>query len=160
MANLLTNEALWGAIVGGLFAFLGSIGAQLVINSRQKKLRQREELLPVASRALQTAQQSWRSLRGHAAIYAPGTPEIDHELAEDYLARYSEASENLELALEELSLLVPNIDAENERLIKALKLGVLRPGRQHDKQESEYRAARTALQRKLRRFLGTDRSKL
>lgn len=75
--------------------------------------------------------------------------------ADQYLISYTEAKRDLDLALGELSLLVPNISDVNQKLQDSVKPGTLEPGRQHAKRKQEYNDAREALQQRIREFLNT-----
>lgn len=144
------GEALFG-IVGGVLGVVGTLVVQLLANATQKESQHRMELLPVASRALNAAQESWEMLRAHAISTGRG----DHSAAGDYLVRYTEAYQRLTMALDELSLLVRPIGPETEKLREALALGTLLPGDQHIEQKKAYDGACEALKERLRRFLKT-----
>lgn len=149
------DVALIGVIIGGVFGVGGAIGAQFVASVTQRESRRRAELLPIAARALNAAQDSWEMMRGHAIWAHRGGESVAGLSAGDYLVQYSEAYKRLTLSLDEMTLLVRNIAPEAEALREALKLGTLLPGNQHTVQERTYNGARGALHERLRQFLGT-----
>lgn len=149
------DVAIVGVIVGGVLGVGGTLGAQLLANVTQRESRRRAELLPIAARALNAAQDSWEMMRGHAIRTHRGGQSAAGMSAGDYLTRYTEAQQRLILALDELTLLVRDIGAEAEELRETLALGTLLPGDQHAMQEQAYKRARGALHERLRQFLGT-----
>lgn len=149
------DVAIVGVIVGGVLGVGGTLGAQLLANVTQKESRRRAELLPIAARALNAAQDSWEMMRGHAIWTRRGGESAAGLSAGDYLIQYSEAYQRLTLALDELALLVRDIGPVAEDLREALALGTLLPGEQHTVQEQAYNRARRGLHERLRRFLGT-----
>lgn len=150
--------SLGGVVIGGVIG----LGGTYIQARNQKNIRRREEILPVASRALTESQEAWTMLRGHA-IMAGRTIETGATgqksgagLTEDaYLFRYTEAKQRLQLSLDELSLLIKGVEDESQQLLGSVGLGTLPPGRQHYKQAQAYEDARAAFQRRIRDFLGT-----
>lgn len=148
------DGTLVGVIVGGILGAFGMTFSQLLFNANQKDIRRREELLPVASRALNSARQSWEMLVGNAvAASRPDLKGNDGSSHENYLKRWNDAYQELLLALDELSLLIPDIESQNQVLRESLKIGTLLPGYQHEEQRQAYLAAHKALQERIRRFL-------
>ena len=149
------DVAIVGVVVGGVLGVGGTLGAQLLANVTQRESRRREELLPIAAKALHASQDSWEMMRGHAIWTHRGGESAAGMSAGDYLIRYTEAHQRLTLALDELTLLVRDIGPAAEELRETLALGTLLPGDQHTAPEQAYNRAREALHERLRRFLGT-----
>lgn len=145
---------LGGVAIGGLIG----LGGTYLQTRNQRQIKRREELVPIATKVLAAAQESWEMLRSHAVASSFSDQKNAAGIeAMDYLKRHTYASRRLHLSLNELSLLMRGVENESKELLESVRLGTLSPGRQHDDQEQCYVAAREAFQEHIRDFLGTEK---
>lgn len=149
--------SLGSVLVGGAIGLTGTY----IQTRNQKNIRRREEILPVASRVLRGSHKAWNMVRAYALAVdrakrlGPDAKSREGLKHIDYLRRHVDAYQDLLLSLEELSLLMPDLENEGEKLRKTVRMGALRPGREHKEEYGAFRKAREEFQQRLRKFLGT-----
>lgn len=150
--------ALLGVVVGGLLT-LGGIHLQI---RNQRHLKRREEILPVAGRALRAAEDAWLAMSGRAYAYQRAQEQGDENVLFDYVQQNADALRRLIQALDEVSLMMRGLENERKELIESVRIDAIQLGEQHDTSGEHYitalkryEAAREALQEKIRKALKT-----
>jgi len=140
----------WLTLAGVAVGAFGTLGVQFLAHLSQKSQERREVTREIAARALSASTDAWEMLRAHAIWTDQGGESAAGLDAGGYLVMYTEAKRQLDLALDELSLVMRGSDELAEALRESVKLGSLLPGRDHDAQRQIFVDAREALLDRLR----------
>lgn len=143
---------LWGVLLGGLLGIAGALLGHLIARAESRAARHRQELLPPAARVLTFAEEAWVNLE-RFTIFSEGKKQSSEGIsAVDYLLRYGEAHHAMNLAMNELTLFLPEVPARDD-LLDSLKLGSLIPGEDHTSHRERYLEARTSFVAGMRKVL-------
>lgn len=140
--------SLLGVVIGGVIG----LGGTYLQTKNQRHLRRREEILPVASRALAAAEETYQAYMDYAypRVKSPEPPTRE-ELSE-FMTNYIEVRRGLTVSLYQLSLLMPDIEEESQHLRDSLayeKIGKIRG----PELRANYDTAREKLQKRIRQYL-------
>lgn len=137
-------------LIGVGIGAIVTLGVQVITHFSQKGKERREVIRAIAARALSASTEAWDMLHAHA-IWTDQRAKIAGGLsAGDYLTKYTEAKRQLDLALDELSLVTKGDDELAEVLRESVTLGSVPPGRGHEAQKQVFMDAREALLKSLR----------
>lgn len=136
----------WLPLLGVLLGALATLFGQRMANRGRDGREKREALRLVAARALSASRDTWTMLKAHAIHSQDAHKNSEaQDRSVDYLWRFTEAKRQLDLALDELTLLEGGLDEVATSLRESVRLGTLLPGRQHEPQEKVFWEAHKAL---------------
>lgn len=137
----------WLPLLGVLVGALVTVAVQRMRVQSQRQSEKREVLRAIAARALSASRETWTMLKAHTIQTARGPAAFGSYgwVRHNYLDRYDQARTNLDLALDELTLMESSLEKETEALRNSVKLGTLTPGGDHEGQERAFWKAHKAL---------------
>jgi len=144
--------SLGGVVIGGVLG----LGGTYLQTKKQHDIRQREEILPIASRVLAAAEETFYVAgeygRGSKS-WKPEHEQLDFILKED-LTDFVQSHQKLRIALHELSLLMRGIEEESKQLRQSVSVWNARTEEPWDRQQLYDQARETFLEH-VRETLGT-----
>lgn len=149
MVEILLSLA--GVIVGGAIG----LGGTYLQTRNQRYILRREEVLPIAGRALAAAEETYH-VAGESAKNSPTSPDqnlLDFLEADD-LTEFVHSHQKLRIALHELSLLMRDLEDESRQLRQSVSAWNARTVEPWDRQKI-YEQAREAFIARVRQHLGT-----
>lgn len=145
--------SLGGVIIGGAIG----LGGTWLQSKNQRHLRRREEILPVASKALAAAEETHEVILEHGirTSFPVETHESFGLTGIGTMTHYIQSQRKLQLALHELSLLIRDIEKESKQLLESVSIWG-RNSSESPEEWDKYYDARDALLERVRQHLGTE----
>lgn len=144
--------SLGGVIIGGVIG----LGGTHLQTKNQKHIRQREEVLPVAGKALAAAEEAYQAIGEYDRVWNRAERSTDPTMPtpREVAAQHNQSYHKLQVALNELSLLMRGIEDESKQLRETVS--IWNAGDPHPwKSQNTYDQARDEFIERVREFLGT-----